>query len=465
MLAPSSSYFLSRAIRSSAGSSVIGDLSAFVCIGSAVFCCALGDYLPKPIRTASLALASASCLVQYFVNVNEDVVNQAIANDGLRATELNGLNDQLMDQQAMRRSRELIASDIALLRQIASADPILQPKLLEEHGFGYIVPMLQEKRSPAPIAASRATITTEPQPPDLGDGDYDWIDQVLGFPAVLVFGPQGSGKSTLAQYLVQRRHQLGHEIEILDPHRRAGAWEGLACYGDGMAYPAVDSRLRAFELEIERRYKLYSKQVDYSPKPKTIVAEEMTNWSDRCRHAQGFLKASLSDNRKISMHTLFISHGRELALLGGSSGTSKMRDNGLLEIQLFSEPGSDGRPRPTGKGKLRWPAAEDWIDIDIPDLSGFQPSFVDPAEQFAADSGIAGGLDEGDRLDDSADLINLRNYYQEANPKPSGRELLERWNSLSVVKLETNAQTITGLLRICKLSDQDFQDFLAESLA
>ncbi|NJR71071.1 MAG: ATP-binding protein [Synechococcales cyanobacterium CRU_2_2] len=448
-------------------SSIVGDVATGCCYGLAILSCVFGRYIPEPAKTIALAAATGAATAQFFANSDEDSINQAIAQDAIRETQLRGLNDQMMDRQGLERSQAEILNQTLLLKAIAQAPKALQPLLLEQHGFGHIIPLLQESPQAAVATSSglkQAQTWDEDESPT---ADYSWVDKVNGFPAVLVFGPQGSGKTTLAEFLVQRRHELGHEIEILDPHRAAGAWEGLTCYGAGMDYAAVDRRLLEFEETTKARYEVRSRKRNYKPQPRTLVAEEMTNWADRCDNAENFLKTCLSDNRKIGMHALFIAHGRELALLGGGKGTSKMRDNGLLEIQLFSEPGPDGRPRPTGKGQIRWPASKDWESIDIPDLSGFSLAITpteSPAEDFADESGISGELETGDRVDDAGDLINLRMRYQQAKIKPSGGTLVEWWNEVATVPLEPDSKTITGLLQICEMTDGEFERFLSETL-
>lgn len=452
---------LHRSLMPAMKSSIVGDLAVGTCYVAAIASCILGRYVPDEVKTIALMAATGAATAQYFANSDEDAVNAAIANDALRETELRNINNQLMDRQGVERSQAEIQAQITLLHQIAQAPKALQPLLLQQNGFDSIIPLLQDAPAAKPTAAMKTAQTwdeeTEPEK------DLSWLNKIMGFPAILIFGPQGSGKTTLVEYILKRRHELGHEIEVLDPHRAAGAWEGLSCYGDGMNYAEVDSRLKEFEKAVKGRYEIRSRKKNFNPKPRTVMAEEMTNWGDRCENAEAFLKTSLSDNRKIKMHALFVSHGRELALLGNSKGTSKMRDNGLLEIQLSSEASPTGQPRPTGTGKIRWPGTTKWEDIDIPDLSGFKFSIEpDAAEEFADDSGISGDLETEDRVDDTADLTNLRLSYQEAKKKPSGQELLEQWNAQATTPLD--ADSITGLLQICEMSDAEFQVFLEESL-
>jgi hypothetical protein len=470
MLAASNDFnALSRSLKPAIKSQIVGDIAACVAFGAAGLSCIFGRYMPAELKTLTLVSAAAVATAQAIAHGSEDAVNAAIADDTLRELNLRGFANQISDRQAMERTTAEIQANMELLQSIAQVPKALQPFLLEKYGFGNLVPLLQQGDRPSGPAAIAPTPGVALKSWDTDADitpDYSWIDKVNGFPAVLVFGPQGSGKTTLAKYLVQRRLEAGHEVEILDPHREAGAWEGLPCYGDGMDYRAVDARLVAFDRLTQARYGQYATKKGYKPQPKTIVAEEMTNWADRCDNSETFLKTSLSDNRKIKMHTLFIAHGRELGLLGGGKGTSKMRDNGLLEIQLFSEPGPNGIPQPTGQGKLRWPASKEWESIDIPNLQAFQLTKAESlAESFADESGISGDLEPDDRLDDVADLTNLRLKYQSARTKPDGLELLRWWNESATQKLEPSPQTITGLFQIVELADAEFDEFLSKNLA
>lgn len=465
---PTDFSLLQRSLKPAMNSSILGDVATGCCYGLAVLSCVFGRYVPETAKTIALVAATGAATAQFFANSDEEAINQAIAQDALRETQLRGLNNQMMDRQGLERSQAEIQNQTLLLQAIAQAPKALQPLLLEQHGFGHIIPLLQESPRATVTASSNGIKPAQTWDEDEAPtADYSWVDKVNGFPAVLVFGPQGSGKTTLAEFLVQRRHEAGHEIEILDPHRAAGAWEGLTCYGAGMDYVAVDRRLVEFEQTTKARYERRSREKNFKPRPRTLVAEEMTNWADRCDNAENFLKSSLSDNRKIGMHALFIAHGRELALLGGGKGTSKMRDNGLLEIQLFSEPGPDGRPRPTGKGQIRWPASKDWEDIDVPDLSAFSLAIAptdDAADAFADESGLTGELEAGDRVDDAGDLINLRMRYRQAKAKPNGQTLIDWWNEVATIQLEPTAKNITGLLQICEMEDEQFERFLNEAM-
>jgi hypothetical protein len=151
-----------------------------------------------------------------------------------------------------------------------------------------------------------------------------------------------------------------------------GAWAGVPAHGAGMDYRALDDRLMAFEELCRDRYAQFSSTPDFNPRPKTLVAEEFTNWAQRCETAAEFFAASLSDNRKVKPHVVYISHGRTLTALGNAKGMADMRDRGLLEIELVGSIGTNGQATPSGKAKIRYPGEAAWQEVQVPDLSSFE---------------------------------------------------------------------------------------------
>jgi hypothetical protein len=249
--------------------------------------------------------------------------------------------------------------------------PVAEPWSLErELNKRHAVPVPQ----PMPVTAGTADAQWEPEEDNpFGDDPMDhpsamWMDDLISYPVVLIHGAQGSGKTTLATWVLNKRRQLGHEVEVLDPHRKYGQWEGFKTHGDAMDYPAIDSRLEAFYKEVKTRYALGVQTPNYNPPLLTVAAEEFTNWADRCRNSAEFFKSALSDIRKINMHVLFIAHDRSLASLGGTKGTSATRDKTLLEVELFSQVDPvTGKASPTGKGTIKYPGGEP-VAITIPEL-------------------------------------------------------------------------------------------------
>lgn len=164
-----------------------------------------------------------------------------------------------------------------------------------------------------------------------------WTDDLMGYPSILIYGAPGAGKTSTAAWLIRERINAGHQIKMLDPHREYGQWDGLECIGDGMDYDAINDELKAFTDEIKTRYKARAKTPNYNPPKLTVVCDEFTQWAKKCSHSATFFEECLSDIRKINLHVLFISHGRTLIALGGSTGLAATRDAALLELELEAQ--------------------------------------------------------------------------------------------------------------------------------
>ena len=109
---------------------------------------------------------------------------------------------------------------------------------------------------PEPVLESRQTIAqeavaqlTRPEYQDLADmkflncieeieflnrieeSDYSWIDELVTYPTVLIFGAPGSGKTSFARHLISKRLELGHAVIALDPHNKVGKWGNCKVIG------------------------------------------------------------------------------------------------------------------------------------------------------------------------------------------------------------------------------------------
>ena len=250
----------------------------------------------------------------------------------------------------------------AQLEAMAEDYPIAPPQAL-----------LYNPQQPAGALAPEANHPT-PQTPQTPRWDADPtpkstpLDALLGWPTVLIYGPQGSGKSTYARHLIEKRIAAGHSVKVLDPHAPFGQWGDLQVVGVGLDYPAIDAALDSFQELVKARYEMLATQPNYSPKPVTLVCEELTNWADRCRNISAFWGSAMADLRKVNAHVLFISHGRDLGQLGGGRG-AKMRDSQLLELQLQAaiDPAT-GKPTPALKGSLKMPGDPIPKMVTIPSL-------------------------------------------------------------------------------------------------
>jgi hypothetical protein len=225
------------------------------------------------------------------------------------------------------------------------------------------------------VVKNRVSTPPVPKPPSWDDDAdlsnttrYDWMDDLLSYPSVLIYGAPGAGKSTFAEWLVIKRKDAGHQLEILDPHRAYGQWKGLDVFGDGMDFLSIDDRLKAFADLVESRYLKRSQKPDFNPRPMTVLAEEFTQWAKKCEHSAAFFEMSVSDIRKISMHVIYVSHARTMTALGGSKGLAGTRDSALLELELLAKVDeATGKATPAMRGLLKYPGRAP-IEVAIPNL-------------------------------------------------------------------------------------------------
>ena len=80
---------------------------------------------------------------------------------------------------------------------------------------------------PQPIAQTpiAPTFTLNRPDPDA------WLNELVNYPSVLVFGAPGSGKTTFAEELITRRSS--HQVIAIDPHYQPGKWSGAEIVGAG----------------------------------------------------------------------------------------------------------------------------------------------------------------------------------------------------------------------------------------
>lgn len=205
-----------------------------------------------------------------------------------------------------------------------------------------------------PIQSGELEDLEEPQ-----EDVYGWADDLDGYPSILIFGPQGSGKTSFASWLMHRRIANGHAIEVCDPHRECGQWDGLKVYGDGMNYEQIDENLRLFIKRVKARYQQRASTPGCKFKKLTMVCDEFTQWSAKCSNAAEFFETALSDIRKVEMHVIFISHARTMSALGGAKGLAKTRDAGLLEVELFAKVDPvTKKASPKLEGNLKFPGGD-----------------------------------------------------------------------------------------------------------
>ena len=257
--------------------------------------------------------------------------------------------------------------------------------------YGALALKYGEKEQPtsAPVPRSEPATKLVPMHPKTSPPANNWIQKISEYPCLLVYGPQGSGKTTITAEIVRQKIKYGHTVQVLDPHRKAGHWQGLECFGDGMDYLALSQKIKWFSGEVVNRYKQYSTDPNFNPQKLTIVCDEFTNWAKRCDGADEFFASALSDIRKININVIFIAHARTMTALGDAKGLADARDSALCELELNAEicP-KTGKSKPTFEGLLKLPGTPqnkrspiriDPIHPDFDFRSLNDPEYSDPS--------------------------------------------------------------------------------------
>lgn len=244
------------------------------------------------------------------------------------------------------------------------------------------------------------TMTQQVQLPIEHQASYCWIQTLLEYPSILIYGGQGSGKSTFTQFLIRLRYQRGHRIKILDPHYKAGDWKGFEIFGKGMNYREIDLEIKKILRLIKLRYSQFSEVEGIKFAPITVVCEEMVSWVDEVPSAAEFFRSTLSDIRKVGVCVVFVSHNRTLTSLGGNSGLARTRDSALIELELETKVDeATGKASPTFRGKLKLPATDNQKverEVDLPQLGQSHTTFSEADKQryllslegFATEEGL-----------------------------------------------------------------------------
>jgi len=244
------------------------------------------------------------------------------------------------------------------------AQPIAQPQALTPVVFNNTNTVVNRS-----VAQPQKQQSYTPDLTDRNQDPHEWINGLHEVNCLLIYGEQGSGKTTFVEAEVKARQELGHEVIVLDPHRKYGAWDGLEVTGDGRDYRAIDEALLDLQQLIDNRYTQYSTVKDFEPKPITVICEEFTQWNDKCQNSDAFFSTALSDVRKVRIHVLFVAHGDTLGNLTKKSGMGKNRDLGMTKLELIGKASPTGKTVPSGRGNLYLQRnANTPIAVIVPDL-------------------------------------------------------------------------------------------------
>ena len=267
----------------------------------------------------------------------------------------------------------LMASDLPVVELVAEAinrTPERLPALSESEQSA-----LPLQKSEAKIVAEKLT---DPEYLALAnmefldrieESNYSWIDELVTYPTVLVFGAPGSGKTSFALHLIHQRLKLGHTVIALDPHNKIGKWGNCKVIGGGRNHRAIAQFISQVESEIiNPRYQDYEQGQEDFP-PITIVTEELTNWAINVEGSEKLIEF-IPDYRKINVNLLMVAHSNTLGALGGKAGFKKVLESSMMQLELLAKPSKDPKKRvePAMLGWL-WGPQLPKSQVEIPDLS------------------------------------------------------------------------------------------------
>ena len=224
--------------------------------------------------------------------------------------------------------------------------------------------------------------TVEP-PPALGTRENprtDW-QELLGelftatnsdgtylYPCIFLTGAQGTGKTTFLKFIQQL---LVGDITVIDSHYKKGNWKGCKIVGKGKNYSSIEAYLKSVLVDVEERYQDYAEKDNAVFQPITVIAEEMTNWDGEMsdtKIAGHFMKASLSDFRKVNYRLISVAHSDTNTARGDAKGTAKMRANGEVRIELIQK----------GLAHITMPGETEPFYLAFPNLSVALPPVPPP---------------------------------------------------------------------------------------
>ena len=181
------------------------------------------------------------------------------------------------------------------------------------------------------------------------------LDSLTDTALLLIYGCPSGGKSTLAKRIATHREGKGHQITVADPHGSRMEWGDWPMLGAGRDYERLNEYLREYDSGITEDYIAYSNG-ERNFTPQTLIADEFTQWADRCSNSPAFIKAACSDIRKIQRCVILISHADTMAGLGNAAGMRAAINRAAVKLELEAEIDlATGKYVATGHGWLQYP--------------------------------------------------------------------------------------------------------------
>ena len=215
----------------------------------------------------------------------------------------------------------------------------------------------QTDRPERPAAPARPDRPAAPQAPAPAE-DIPMLNlaALTNTALLLLYGCPSGGKSTLAKRIAAYREGEGHSVTVADPHGSQLEWGDWPLLGAGRDYDRLNDYLSDYDSGITEDYIAYSSgKRDFSPQ--TLIADEFTQWADRCSNSPTFIKAACSDIRKIHRCVILISHADTMAGLGNAAGMRAAINRAAVKLELEAEVDmATGKYVATGYGWLQYPS-------------------------------------------------------------------------------------------------------------
>jgi hypothetical protein len=275
-------------------------------------------------------------------------LSQAILGAGAMAC---GLAAERIDRRVQSGNRLIQTTDRIVVEAIAAA--------------------YAKSLSPAQLSQAIALPAAEPGPLPM----TQWWGEALEARLLLICGPQGSGKTSIALRLLADRASQGHQVQVLDPHAAKGQWP-YETIGAGKDYRAIDAAIKDWIDGVEGYYRAIAQDANApTPKPRSLLCEELTQWSDLVASAPKMVRVACSDIRKAKRYLVAVSHGRTLATIGGAKGYRSTIDNAAMVIELDRADDELG----ASTGRLYRPGNPEPVPIAIERFGSLPPAPMSPA--------------------------------------------------------------------------------------
>ena len=218
-----------------------------------------------------------------------------------------------------------------------------------------VSPATQPECSPASPRPERPPSPAQQQSAQTENIPMLNLDSLTDTALLLIYGCPSGGKSTLAKRIATHRERQGHQITVADPHGSRMEWGDWPMLGAGRDYERLNEYLREYDSGITEDYIAYSNG-ERNFTPQTLIADEFTQWADRCSNSPAFIKAACSDIRKIQRCVILISHADTMAGLGNAAGMRAAINRAAVKLELEAEIDmASGKYVATGFGWLQYP--------------------------------------------------------------------------------------------------------------